>query len=110
MVYDLKECDIKVKCAQEIDRVSYSRHSTNSYSNLHKLHNHNKESSSKMLKFLENKRSSSVDRSDLSSERKNSHLNYFIEIDHPYLQKCIIKSDNIFDALDFSKQLRLIIE
>jgi hypothetical protein len=60
-----------------------------------------------------NKRSStSLFRRSLGNEQdySNSHLNYMIEIDHPYLQKCVIKGDYIFDALEFYKQLKRFIK
>ena len=104
MVYDLNECDIKVTCAHDIEKSNIFKHTTNSSSNLHDIKNTVKKS----LK-IKKQRCSSVDRKDFSSNKLESHLNYFIEIDHPYLQKCVLKSDNIFDAIDFSKQIKSIV-
>ena len=33
-------------------------------------------------------------------------LNYVIEIDHPYLEKCLIKSKNLIESMDFFNQIK----
>lgn len=38
------------------------------------------------------------------------HLKYIIEVDHPYQQKCVLKSDNVFEGLEFYKHLMKLIE
>ena len=40
---------------------------------------------------------------------KKSKLNYLIEIDHPYLQKCYIKASNhILESFEFYQQIKLL--
>jgi len=110
IIYDLKECEIKGNYFKDI---TYSELSTQrTFKTSNKLHN--------ILKldnlYLENgKYSTSFSLNSLklytSDEvkikgSKDFHLNYIIEIDHPYQKKCLIKASHVFDGLEFYKSLR----
>ena len=44
------------------------------------------------------------------NEVQDTHLNYLIEIDHPYQKKCQMKGDHIFESVEFFKKIKRIIE
>lgn len=95
MSYDLKECDLKGKVVEEnerkVARINYK--------------------SSFEIKFLERKRTSLKKRSlslnNLNSGKKKyesnelvRQLNYIIEIEHPYMQRCFMKSVNLIESME----------
>lgn len=104
LIYDLRECEIRGNYIEESKfdkRNTIMKHNSNSFVNILK------KSSVNLQDIYQRKRSSS--NYQRQEPEKMSQLNYLIEIDHPYLQKCVLKNDYIFEALDFYKQLKQII-
>jgi hypothetical protein len=96
MSYDLKECDLKGKVVEENERKMVL------------LYNHK---SSLEISFLERKRTSlerrslslnsiSLGKKKYESNELVRNLNYVIEIEHPYMQKCYLKSVNLIESME----------
>jgi len=97
--YDIKECEIKGKMVEEEnEREDYGRRSKVSSSYLPRPFGHKAPAKRKSLSCtnVNEKIRSKYENIDLIRQ-----LNYVIEIDHPYLQKCFIKSKNLIDSMDF---------
>lgn len=111
IIYDITECEVNAKFLQD--------HSFE-YNNQFKLTQSFKIRSNK-LEIPENL----VNRTRLSSTNltmktssttdedhdfifKPAHLNYLIEINHPYQQKCVIKGNYVFEAMDLFHNLEKI--
>ena len=109
IIYDLDECEIKGSYIQEIylDHIkTYKRNSNidikyNTLSLEIKLPL-KKRRSSDHLTYLTTYTSDE----EIEYSRKHSHLNYLIEIDHPYQQKCLIKGESVFETIELFNRLR----
>jgi len=96
MSYDLKECDLKGKVVEENER---------------KMIRINNYKSSFEIKFLEKKRTAlkkrslslnsiNVGKKKYESNELVRQLNYVIELEHPYMQKCYLKSVNLIESME----------
>jgi hypothetical protein len=91
----MKECQIKGRYVEEEESKSI---------------NYLNDMSKKRLKGKKSKSVSSntiLDKSKCNCDNNESirQINYVIEIDDPYLHKCYIKSNNLFDSMDFYNQV-----
>ncbi len=93
IIYDLKECEIKGNYIEDNNFIEIDRHYSCTFGYVNKRKDHN------------GKRYSL----DSKEELKNSHLNYLIEIDHPYQQKCVLKNEYIFETVELYNKLKNII-
>jgi hypothetical protein len=106
IIYDLTECEIRANSLEITNlnintgiknELTTGKKNSNSTKNLITVKNDkngkkvNSSSTNKILKF--------------NSDVEN-YKNYEIEIDHPYLQKCLIKSESIFETLEFYSQIK----
>jgi hypothetical protein len=48
--------------------------------------------------------------SELEDDLQETHLNYLIDIDHPYQKKCQIKGVHVFETLEFFKKIKRSVE
>jgi hypothetical protein len=48
--------------------------------------------------------------SDSDKHLKNKHLTFYIEIDHPYQERCVLKNEDVFETMDLYRQLKNIIK
>jgi hypothetical protein len=111
IIYDITECEVNAKFLQDY---SYE------YNNQFK-YNQNSKIKSNKLDLPENL----VNRTRMSSTNltmktnstmdedqdfifRPAHLNYLIEINHPYQQKCVIKGNYVFEAMDLFHKLEKI--
>ena len=89
MCYDLKECDIIGKFVDEKNSKKKNKKSS-SVSSFNELNNYN----NFHIKPLSGEKNELLDQ-----------LNFVIDIDHPYLQKCYIKCDNLLESLEFYNEI-----
>ncbi len=109
IIYDLRECMIKGNYVQDsLNNYNKIKRNSRTYFKLsnmslanEKLFNDKKRKSSRSSN---NPTSSNTDE-DNDTITNKMHLNYLVEVDHPYQQKCVIKSDCVFEALEFYKNL-----
>ncbi len=89
MIYDLKDCEVKGTYVEEKDLREHIKRTSSSFGGLNNYRN--------VLSY--------------SSDAKdnNLHLNYLIEVDHPYQQKCVLKNEYIFETIEFYNKLKKII-
>ena len=92
--YDVKECEIIGKVVEEVD-VSNNQKRLSHCNLTGPLHGTS--ISSDNILNANNKYYENID--------LVKQLNYIVEIDHPYLQKCLIKSKNLIDSMDFYNQI-----
>ena len=112
VIYDLTECSIKGNYFRD------KSEKQDLFSHLKKTHTTVSLSKPRMDASLVKKRKSSAALHSFSTasnleednEIQETHLNYLIEIDHPYQKKCQIKGDHIFETLEFFKKIKRIIE
>jgi hypothetical protein len=88
-VYDLKDCQVKGNYVEENQITECKKRNSSSFGAILNLR--------KSLNY-------SCDAKD-----NNIHLNYLIEIDHPYQQKCVLKNEYIFETIEFYNKLKKII-
>ena len=93
IIYDLKECEIKGNYVEDNHIIELNRNYSSTFVSVNK-------------KKDRNGKRYSLDSRD---EVKNYHLNYLIEIDHPYQQKCVLKNDYIFETVELYNKLKNII-
>jgi hypothetical protein len=96
MSYELKECEISGKVIEESEIRFKSKFTFHSTAELKVLANRaiGKERSLSANRTADRKKS--YDRSDIARQ-----LNYMIELEHPYMQKCYIKSKYLIDSMEF---------
>ena len=87
IVYDLKDCEVRGNYVEESQVVIQGK----------------KKNSSSFGSSFNPKKSLSY---SCDAKDNNIHLNYLIEIDHPYLQKCILKNEYIFETIEFYNKLK----
>jgi hypothetical protein len=89
-----------------MDQMKYYKRNSNTNMNLNPLalekNSFSRRRSSDHLTTL----TSSTTDEDNESTPKNSHLNYLIEIDHPYQLKCLMKGEHIFETLEICSKLK----
>jgi hypothetical protein len=109
VIYDLDECEIKGSYIQEIpqDLLKIYKRNSNANFKLNPLCLETK-SSIRKRRSSDHLTTLTTSTSDEESEnsRKHSHLNYLIEIDHPYQQKCLIKGESVFETLEIYNKLK----
>ncbi len=93
--YDMNECHIKGRYVeeQESKKMNYLNEMSR------------KSLKGKKSKSLSSNRISDKSNSDCENNESIRQINYVIEIDDPYLHKCYIKSNNLFDSMDFYNQV-----
>lgn len=89
IVYDLKDCEIRGTYVEESQVVEWKKKNSSSFG-----------------ATINPKKSLSY---SCDAKDNNIHLNYLIEIDHPYQQKCILKNEYIFETIEFYNKLKKII-
>jgi len=95
--YDINECQVKGKYIEEQEE----RYSHTFDSKLRKGKNDG-------LKRALSLSDLNINRNMFSDNVVTKQLNYIIEIDHPYLEKCSIKCNNLIDSLDFYNEIQFI--
>ena len=99
--YDIKESDIKGKVIEDNERISSIKKKFNSS---YTFYNRNSTT-------LPIRKSLSLNNLFANGKRKQikndliRNLNYVIEIDHAYMQRCFIKSKNIIDSIELYNQI-----
>jgi hypothetical protein len=97
--YDLRECEIKGKVVEEAPSRA-PVHPRLSHSNLRR----SSQSHNKSLSF-----DNVYDKANSSKEYHNmeliKQLNYVVDIEHPYLQNCSLKCNDLIDSMEFYNEI-----
>lgn len=102
MSYDLKECEVSGRFIEESERVFWKK---NHFSSTFELCGFNQKPQGFQKKrslSLNHKidKKETFDRSELINQ-----LNYMVEIEHPYMQKCYLKCKHLIDSMEFYSKI-----
>ena len=109
IIYDLTECTIKGKYFREKLKTKESSsfiRKTVTLGDLKKAKLSNTNKKRKSSGALQNISSAC----DSEEDSQELHLNFLIDIDHPYQKKCLIKGSHIFETLDFFKKIKVLVD
>jgi hypothetical protein len=111
IIYDLSECTIKGNYFREkiynLENFSHKRNTVTALSlKKTKLELERKKTRSRgtMHSF------STSCNSEVEDDLQETHLNYLIDIDHPYQKKCQIKGCHVFETLEFFRKIKRFVE